>query len=243
MPSNFTKQPQYLERHYFNDGTGDSTLGGQITTAPSGTTASQGQQTLPGDRLVFGAADALALSDVANVGTLYCGIYMYVRLTPLAAASAKIGTLAFWDPAQFSVAASTYPGPDNLYQVTNAELSSSAGLTPPIAGVFINPVAAGNYWWIQIAGKATMAFGPFAGSQYGTATSYIINGAVFAGGYGTTGNGLVTQINGDTFPTTDAALAAMISGYLGVAEVAPTAGTLSTPTLSIVDMVPLLYRF
>lgn len=239
MPSNWTKQPQFNTRTYFNDGVGDTIQGGQVTAVPVGVTASQGNQTIAGDRLVLGAMDALALSDVANVGTLYCGVYMYTQLDP-AVAAAVIGDLAFWDPAQFSVANSLKPGPDNLYMVTTQELQAGVGPTPPIAGVFINPVAAGNFWWIQIAGKATMRYVASTSVTYtGTTVNgdYVINSGVYAAGMGTGAqNGKVTPWAAAT--TSAAKLGFYQNMYLGQAETAPaTAGG-----LGIVDMPIRTYR-
>lgn len=240
MPSNITKQIQFMDgaASKLNAGTGDTVQGGQLTAVPSGLTASQGIQNIPGDRIVLGAADALVLSST-TVGTLYSGIYMYIFTNPSAGAAVK-GRLAFWDASQFSTASSTYPTPDNLYQVTPAELQTGTGRVPPIAGIFINALAQGTYWWIQIAGRATASFGALAGSQFGTASAYAINMGVFAGGYGTTaGSGFVTQINGDTFATTDVQIADMITQFVGVADVAPTASASSIITLKS----PLLGRF
>jgi hypothetical protein len=224
MPSNWTKQPQYPAAKYLNDTNGDTQLGGAITTLPASVGASQGLQDVPGDRLVLGAADALALSDT-SVGTLYCGMYMYVG-TNSTSGNSTLGHLMFWDASAFSLSTSTYPTPDNKYQVTPKELQAGTGRVPPIAGICINQVNQGNWWWIQIGGRATASFGPLASSQWGTAGAYIINGGVFAGGYGTTaGTGLVTQVDGDTFPTTALYLSDLVRQYVGVSDVAPSASS------------------
>jgi hypothetical protein len=236
MPSNFTKQPQYPLQPFLNSGTGDTTSQGTLTTVPSAVNASQGVQDLPGDRIVLGARDAFALSNT-TVGNLYEGIYM--RVANNATAAAAIGRLAFWDPAAFTLAASTSANNlDNLYQVTTAEPAAGSGPTGPVAGVFIVAQAVSTFWWIQIAGKATMAFGTATNSQFGGTNTYLLYGGVYASGMGTTnGSGYVTQIQGTTFITTNATLDKVINAYLGVAEVLPAASGLYA-----VDMKPLLYR-
>lgn len=236
MPSNFTKQPQFVLQPFLNSGTGDTTSQGTLTTVPSGVGASQGVQDLPGDRIVLGAKDAFALSNT-TVGNLYGGIYM--RVGQNAVATAAIGRLAFWDPAVFTLAASTSATQlDNLYQVTTAEAQTGAGVTPPIAGVFLVAQAVSTWWWIQIAGKATMAFGTAANSQFAGTSTYLKYGGVYAGGYGTTtGSGFVTQLNGTTFATTSAILDQVISAHIGIAEVLPAASGSYA-----VDMDPKLYR-
>lgn len=232
MPSNFTKQPQQLYAYRFNTGTGATVVGGTLTGVPSGVTASYGAADIPGDRIVLGAADALALSDLVNGIALFTGIYMYVLNG--GSAAGVLGHLAFWQASNFSTSTSTAPTPDNLYAVTPTELQTGTGRVPPIAGVFINALAASAYSWIQIAGRATGAFGALASSQWGTAGSYVINEGVFAGGYGTTaGSGLLTQVNGDTFPTTSVFLADLITQHVGVADVAPSASANSIFSLKL----------
>lgn len=235
MPSNWTKQAQFLDFKFLNSAGGDTVPGGGLAAvpAPLNTTAgyTQGMQTVRGDRMVLGALDAFALSNTA-IGTLYSGIYMYVGSNSGATFTA-IGRLAFWDTSVFSIATSAPNAADNLYQVTPAELQAGAGITPPIAGVFINTLTSGNFWWVQIGGKATMAFGAATGFVFaGTASGYAKNQGVYAGGYGnTTGAGFVTVITGTTFATTTAQVDQYITQNVGIAETTPAAST-----SSIVDM-------
>lgn len=238
MPSNFTKQPQFPLQPFLNSGTGDLASQGVLTGVPAGIVASQGAQNLPGDRIVLGARDAYALSNL-TVGTLYSGIYMRVGMNPTAG-SAILGRLAFWDPAAFSTAATNAINFDNLYQVTPAELQSGVGRTGPIAGVFINALVQASWWWIQIAGKATVAFGAATGSYFGGTSTYAINSGVFAGGYGTTtGSGLATSVNGQIVAAalTSTNVGDMMAMFLGVSESLPAAST-----SSIVDLKLNLYR-
>jgi len=233
MPSNFAKQLQQLQAYRLNTGTGATQIGGTLTGVPSGVTASQGIQDIPGDRIVLGEADALALSDKVNGISLFCGIYMYV-LNGTSSTAATLGHVAFWQASNFSTASSTYPTPDNLYAVTPTELGSSAGITPPIAGVFINALAGSAYGWIQTAGRATGSFGATTGSILGNTTTFVINAGVYAGGYGTSaGSGLLTQINAVTFPNADSVLDAIATMHMGVADVAPSASSNSIFSLKL----------
>jgi hypothetical protein len=233
MPSNWTKQPQYPLRQFFNSGNGDGTLQGGLTTVPSAVGASQGVQDLPGDRLVLGARDAFALSGT-TIGTLYEGIYMYVGSNSTAGNSV-LGQLLFWDPSVYSVAASTsVTNLDNLYQVTPAELQTGVGRTGIIAGVAINVVSQGNWWWIQIAGKATTLYGASTGSYWAGTATYAINSGVFAGGYGkTAGSGLVTSLNGQIAAPTSTNVADMLDMYVGQAETLPAASGLYITDLKL----------
>src|SRR5258708_134540 len=90
----FTKQADYLSARYLND-VNDTTVGGALTTAPTGLTVSQFQQTQPGDRILLDDATALALSDTV-VGTLFGGIYEYVNVASGTAATATRGCVAFF---------------------------------------------------------------------------------------------------------------------------------------------------
>src|SRR5262245_6699656 len=113
MPSNWTKQPQQInQQRYFNSGSGDSIVGGAITSVPSAVGATQGVQDVPGDRLVFGQADAVAMSNT-TVGTLYGGLYQYVRTKSTSTATPTLSRLVFWDNTV------NY----NLYQVTPDEVA------------------------------------------------------------------------------------------------------------------------
>src|SRR5262245_28112020 len=144
MPSNWTKQPQQLNQvRYLNSGTGDSVVGGSLGTVPSTVQASQFVQDIPGDRIILGHADALALSNTTSVGTLYGGLYQYVRTKSNSTATATRGRLVFWELTV------NY----NLYQVTPDEVQ---GL---IAGAVItSTITKGYNWWIQVAGFASLQF-------------------------------------------------------------------------------------
>lgn len=211
MPSGFLKQTQFVlgAGGKFNAGTGDTTIGGQLTAAPalSGTPLSQQDQTLPGDRIILGSADALALSNT-TVGTLYGGLYQYVTFKSTATAAFTRTRLCFWDT---TVA-------DSVFQVTSDE-SGTTGVSL-IAGVMIITATAGNSWWVQAFGKATIAF---RGTLTGTAT---IGQAVYAAGAGAgTDVGTADVFTGVGTTLTYSLLGQAQVRYLGVAEVLPVAGS------------------
>lgn len=148
MPSNFTKQLQQISSvggGFLNGGAGDEVIGGILTGVPSSIGASQGLQDIPGDRLVLGMADALALSNT-SVGTLYGGMYQYVTTFLTSTATPTIKRGLFWRTASA----------DNTYTVTPDETGAMGA--DYWAGVSINTLTKGNSWWMQLAGKATVLF-------------------------------------------------------------------------------------
>lgn len=139
-----TKQADYLSAKYLND-VNDSVSGGNIVGVPAGAPSAQIWQTQPGDRIVLDDATALALSDT-TVGTLYGGIYMYVKYTTTTTA-AVVGGIAFFAVADVGTSYTVYGD------------AKPATTTPSfIAGIFINAITKGNYGWIQIAGVASVLF-------------------------------------------------------------------------------------
>lgn len=133
-----------------NNATGDTVIGGLVSAAPSGLNVSQFEQNLPGDRFIFTAADALALSN-NSVGNLYGGTYRYVATYNNSSSSPALGHAAFWVNANNGANTTQ----DGLYQVTSDEPANATAL---FAGVFLNPMTKGNYWFIQESGKATCWF-------------------------------------------------------------------------------------
>lgn len=149
-----------------NNSTGDTVIGGTITAAPAGlNSVNQGDQNIPGDRFLFGPMDALAYSNNA-VGNLYTGTYGYVLTRNNSSSAPTRGHACFWDLTAISANASNNnttsgnyigsPQTDALYQVTSDE-AANIGVAL-MAGVFINAPTAGNYWFIQEAGKASVKF-------------------------------------------------------------------------------------
>lgn len=211
MPSNFTKQPQQLSAAgagYLNGGTGDAVIGGQLTSVPSTVTASQGIQDTPGDRIILGMADALALSKT-SVGTLYGGLYQYVTTYASSTATPTINRAAFWRTASA----------DNSYTVTPDE-SGATGANLR-AGVFINTLTAGNSWWIQVAGKVKVLFRA-AISGIPSAGCAVYNANQGAGA----DVGTFDCLDGGVAPTFTQ-VGQMLNMYAGVAETLPANGTAS----------------
>jgi hypothetical protein len=209
MPSGpFSKQvPRFNGK--LNDNLGDAVVGGQITAAPSGLTISAGQQTMPGDRVILNAVDALIWSNTA-ITTLYGGLYIYVRTLSTSTLAPTRGRLAFWNSA---VA-------DSLCQVTPDETGSQGVALR--AGVFVSTMTRGYAWWIQAAGKTNVVFTtpltgvPSDGCPCYVAADTLGRADVLDGG----GNPSFTQVG------------LMINRYLGIAVGLPAAaGT------SLVDQV------
>jgi hypothetical protein len=149
----FTKQADYLNAAYLND-VNDTTVGGQIQSVPSGITATQGQQTLPGDRIVLDDATASALSDT-TVGTLYGGIYMYVQSTYTTTAPA-VGQIGFLKGTDVGNLLPT--SPNTTSYVAYGDAQPTTGNPAYVLGIYINAITKNNYGWIQIAGMASVLF-------------------------------------------------------------------------------------
>ena len=146
----FTKQADYLNAAYLND-VNDSQVGGAIASVPSGVTATQGQQTLPGDRIILDDATAYALSDT-TIGTLYGGIYMYVQSKYTTTAPA-VGGIAFFKATD--IGNTQQPG---VAYIAYGDAQPSTTLPTYVLGIYINALTNAYYGWIQIAGIATVLF-------------------------------------------------------------------------------------
>ena len=136
MPANLVSQIVRTTTALLND-VNDSVIGDSST---AGTGASQFIGQL-GQRVALGPDEVRFDS---AIGTLYGGVYQYVRFGVTEAVTPALGLLAFWDGA---VA-------DDLYQVTTTEPTGVSD----IAGIILNAVTKGNYGFIQTAGKATVKF-------------------------------------------------------------------------------------
>jgi len=145
MSDTFVKPPFYYSGpiNSYND----STLGGQLTSMPTGFT--QYQQNVPGDRIILDDVTASALSN--STTTLYGGIYMYVHVAGTSTATAASGQIAFFTNASVSATAT------NLYEVT-PDAQATTTLPAMIAGIFLNAISKGNWGWIQVAGVANVLF-------------------------------------------------------------------------------------
>lgn len=127
----------------------DTLVGGQIQALPPGINITQGEQTLPGDRIVLDDATAALLS-LASVGTLLGGVYMYVGTTAAATAAPAVGTLAFLLAANIGSASIPY--------AVTSDVQPTTLLPVYFAGLFLNAITKGNFGWIQIAGIANVLF-------------------------------------------------------------------------------------
>src|ERR1700732_1930669 len=156
MPSGrFSKQaaPYKTQAINNNNANGDSVIGGSVTASPGN--IPQYQQNLPGDRFIFSPADALAICN-NNVANLYTGTYRYVASRNNSTSVPPQGRACFWDLAAQNANNLGTPTSDGLYQVNSDE---PANITVTLmAGVFINNFSAGNYWFIQESGKASVRF-------------------------------------------------------------------------------------
>lgn len=150
----FSKQAIYKSAA-LNANYTDGAIGGALTTAPSGLTTSQGQQTLPGDRILLSPADAFAASNNNNA-VLYTGSYRYVNIKNNSTSNPALGHGAFW----VDVTGANNVTTDGLYQVQSDE-AANFGVVQ-FAGVFLKNITLNNtvsyYWWIQESGKATCWF-------------------------------------------------------------------------------------
>lgn len=209
MPSNqFSKQPQQLSGAFggdLNGGNGDSVVGGALSGVPAAIGATQGIQDIPGDRLVLGMADALALSNTV-IGTLYGGVYQYITMLSTSVLAAVKGKACFWATAE----------DDNDYVVTADETQGEgANLW---AGVFINVITRGYSAYIQIAGKATVLFTtPLTGTGLEGAAAFVAGD----------GAGRFDVFDGVGANPTFDQVQSMIMRYAGVLEAAAAANTAS----------------
>ena len=222
----FSKQaaPFFGQGRAINNGSGDSVVGGSLTGAPSGIGATAWQQNLPGDRVIFSPADALAYSN-NSVGNLYTGTYRYVGTRNNSTSSPTIARAAFWDPSAIGTGANlSSQATDALYQ-TNSD-GNSAYSNSLFAGVYINNVTKGNWWWIQESGKATCQFrSGITGTAAIGAGVYVVGGV---NNNNATDNGAFDQVSGGNIGTAGvtalnfyASVDGMINARVGIAETLP----------------------
>lgn len=197
-----------------NGGTGDAIVGGLITSVPAGLNISQGIQTLPGDRMVVGEEDIAALTNT-TVGTLYGGIYTYVRTPSGSTATPTLRRAMFWDT---SVAASQFQAtPDE-----DADLNVSL-----FAGVSVNTLVKGYNWWIQSAGRVTGLFRTALSGVPAIASAVYLAAAGAGADVGT-----FDVLDGGGTPTFTQMGDAFVR-YVGPAQTAPVAATASTFNLPL----------
>lgn len=234
----FSKQaaPFFGAGRAINNGSGDTVVGGVLTGAPSGIGAQAWQQNLPGDRVIFSPADALAYSN-NSVGNLYTGTYRYVGTRNNSTSSPTLGRAAFWDPTATGTGNNISSAAcDALYQVNSD--GNSAYLNTLFAGVYINNVTKGNWWWIQESGKASCQFrSGITGTAAIGVGVYTVSGV---NNNNATDNGAFDQVSGGNIGTAGAAAAnlyasidALLMAHVGVAETLP-----ANNNLALVDLFP-----
>ena len=188
------------------NGENNPALGNQLSNATfaGGLISSYGG--FLGVKMSFSADDALKMSNT-TIGTLYGGTYMMVRISATATQSNLArGRLVFWDT---TVA-------EDLYQVSNDE-TQNGGL-PEIAGVLVNAPTAGNYCFVQVAGRATVQ----CRATVTAATRYITWAAAGAG----VDNATVDGANTATAVTTAAPVLTLLNSFLGISESVAANGAL-----------------
>jgi hypothetical protein len=222
-----------------NNSTGDTQIGGTISAAPSGLNVSQFEQNLPGDRFIFSPADALAMQN-NNTGNLFTGTYRYVFTRNNSTSAPLRGCGAFWDPTgggSFTGNNIGSAAADGLYEVTSD--GNSANYTNTLlAGVFVNNMTKGNYWFIQESGKASLKFrnaltgtGAIGVGVYSLLTAAANNNATDNGAFDVLAGANSAAIFSANSTTAYTTIDQMITAYVGVAETAP-----SNNNISVVDM-------
>lgn len=233
----------YRKTPYLNNANlQDTVVGGAITGSPANFQGSQLQQNIPGDRFIFGTADALAASNNA-VGNLYNGAYRYVQFRNNSTANPAINRAVFWDPTAGGLTGNNISSSaaDAAYMVT-ADGNAANYTNTLFAGVSVSSFSVTNgtpaYWFIQEAGKipckfiaaltGTPAIGvpvflPLTAPANSNATDNgafdVLTGANSAAAFAANSTTAYTQIG------------QMIQNYIGVAEAAP-----SNNNVSVVDV-------
>jgi len=198
MANAVQNKTQYVANRYLNGGTGDSAAGGGPANI-AGASRAPGQL---GSILYIGPGDPLFYD--SSVGTLYPGAYQYVQMYSSSTAAAVVGGIAYWlDPTS-----STVP-----YIVTADATDGNQ------AGVFINPIAKGSYWFIQVDGLANVKFA----ASTTKATPAIKDLVVCSTGAGTAD--VLADATGLTSP--------LLKRVLGTAEEAPVGGSISAVMLQL----------
>lgn len=209
MASNWFKQIQKLpEGGKLNSGNGLATVGGVINTLPANVPSPMFNQNAPGDRMIIGEADALALYD-STVGVLYGGIYTYVLTKSTSTAPFTRGLAVFWDTGVAN----------SVYQVTADESGlQGVGL---FAGVTINTITRGYAHWVQSAGRVLAR-------MRAVFTGVPADGCpVYLAGVGAGEPGVFDVLDGAGNPTfTQVGL--MLERYVGVANGLPVAAGIAT---------------
>ena len=217
MPSRFEQVINTLTRSDGYNNVNDASPGMSVS---SGTGAQKISQL--GNRLVLGPDEIIYDTDI---GTLYGGVYQYVRFRSADVTAAARGLIYLWDTTV----------DEDLYQVSNLEtIGGTAGSQTCSfrAGICLNAVTAAYYGWIQVAGKASVDF-------RAVLTGVAADGcSVYQAGAGAgADNATADVLDGVGANPTFDQVAQMQRRYLGQAEGIPTAGA-----ISVINNMPLLLR-
>jgi hypothetical protein len=202
MPGPFTSQIGKVTTGLLN--TVNDALPAQIVSSGTGLARYSGQL---GQRVALGP-DEVKFSSA--IGTLYGGVYQYVRIAAASTALLR-GRLLFWDT---SVS-------ENLYQVTAVEPTGVS----LIAGVALNVITPGNYGWIQVAGRATCLF------RAALTKAAAVGDLVLAAAQGAGADNATCDVLADATGLTSVQMRHLV----GVAEEAPTNGGLKIVRLRAND--------
>ena len=103
-------------------------------------------------KILWVSSEQIAQMYSSTIGTLYAGAYQYVKLA--ASQTIAVGDLLYWDQG----------AADTSFTVTKAVNTTTLNYAS-FAGFALNVITAGNYGFIQMAGKAT---GRYVASVTGT---------------------------------------------------------------------------
>jgi hypothetical protein len=188
--------PQITQR-YLNTAAyaGDPTPGAVVSTSEVSGSIVQTYGGFVGQITPLGKDAANYLSD-PGAQQLYAGDYQYVQFDPNGANPAVQGQVVFW----LDNTSNLLPG--GGFIVTCVESTAQLGL---IAGIALANTAAGNYWFIQVAGIAQVKFATAQG-----VASPAVGDLVFAD-YSTPSN-----LAYDPVQSTDTLTLAQLKAVLGV---------------------------
>ena len=140
MPNNLVQQIEYIAGAGYLNTVNDAAIGGMVNTL-TGAAYFGGQL---GCRIAVDHATAAKLSDTANVGTLYGGIYQYVQTKSGSSTAPARGLAAFFASSA-----------DLQSYIVTPDVPTNGGC---LAGFYISAPTKGYYCWIQIRGLAGVKF-------------------------------------------------------------------------------------
>lgn len=155
----------------------------------------------------------------SSIGTVFGGLFRYVRLAA-AATAVVVGQIVFWD---ISVA-------DNLYQVTTSEAGSTTGAQFRAGIVLNNGWTAGNYSYIQTLGPTFTKF------RSALTAAGAVGLAAYCAAAGAGANNGFADIISSANPTEFSDVALMQNRYLGACIGLPANGSLTLVNLNYLNL-------